>query len=184
MFLVIWLEKGFGQILQKESSHCTTLLVSVDSVSHQQLFYSLLRNNLHGRVILVLRKMYSKLKSCVQVGDRLSDDFICTVGTRQGCILSPILFVLYLNELIDMFQQDNCQGVYVNNVNCYGNMLLYADDLVILGDPVNRVEKFLRTLENFCRIWGLSVNMKRTKAIVFRNGGIVKRNEVFFILTE
>ena len=125
--------------------------------------------------------MYSKLISCVQNGKYLSDDFTCNVGTRQGCLSSPVLFVLYLNEFISMSQQDGCQGIYVNNSHPNVNMLLYADDLVIVGDQVNRVQKCLNSLERFCKIWGLHVNMKKTKVIVFRNGGIVKRNEVFYL---
>ena len=151
-----------------------------DSVPHQNLFYSLLNGNLHGRIINLLRNMYSKLKSCVQVGNSLSEDFMCMVGTRQGCNLSPILFVLYLNEFIHMSQQENCQGIFVNESHPNVNMLLYADDVVIVGDQVNRVQKCLNLLEIYCRKWGLTVNMKKTKVMVFRNGGIIRRNEVFY----
>ena len=45
-----------------------------DSIPHQHLFYSLLNNQLHGRVINVLRNMYNKLKSCVQLQDFIQTD--------------------------------------------------------------------------------------------------------------
>ena len=85
-----------------------------DSIPHKHLFYSLLHGNLHGRVITLLRNMYSKMKSGVQTENYLSDDFDCNIGTRQGCQLSPLLFVLYVNELINLVEENNCQGIYVD----------------------------------------------------------------------
>lgn len=152
-----------------------------DSVPHSHLFYSLLNSNLHGRVITLLRDMYSKLQSCVQVGDySISSDFKCGVGTRQGCMVSPILFILYLNELTQLVEECNCQGMYIDENHPNVNMLLYADDLVIVGDHVGRVQKVLNVLAEFCVRWGLKVNMAKTKAMIFRNGGIINKNEVFY----
>ncbi len=122
--------------------------------------------------------MYTKLKSCVQTEDgHLSAEFACNVGTRQGCMLSPFLFIFYLNELIQHVDDKNCQGIYLNESHPNVTLLLYADDLVIVGDHIGRVQKTLDALSEFCVKWGLKVNMSKTKCMVFRNGGIVKRNE-------
>ena len=60
-------------------------------------------------------------------------------------------------------------------------MLLYADDLVLLGDSIGNVQRLLDNLAIFCTKWGLTVNMDKTKLMVFRNGGIVTRKEnVYF----
>ena len=59
-------------------------------------------------------------------------------------------------------------------------MLMYADDLVLMGDTIGNIQKLLDTLSEFCDKWGLSVNMDKTKLMVFRNGGIVKKNEVVY----
>ena len=153
-----------------------------DSVPHQHLFYRLLNGHLslHGRVIMLLKNMYSKFVSCVRQDNHLSNQFECKTGTRQGCVISPVLFVFYLNELIVMTKEYNCQGVYVNEQHDNINLLMYADDVVLVGDQINRVQKLLNVLSKFCYKWGLEVNMGKTQAIVFRNGGIIKRNEVFY----
>lgn len=57
---------------------------------------------------------------------------------------------------------------------------MYADDLVIVGDHVGRIQKILDVLSGFCIKWGLKVNMSKTKAMIYRNGGIVKKNENFY----
>ena len=51
----------------------------------------------HGKIFTVFKSMYAQLKSCVKTPNGLSDLFLCTVGTRQGCMVSPFLFVLYIN---------------------------------------------------------------------------------------
>ena len=92
-----------------------------------------------------------------------SDFFNCSVGTRQGCMISPFLFIFYLNELVRTCAE--LPAIYINEDHKNLNMLLYADDLVIIGDQVGRVQKLLDALELFCKKWGLSVNMNKTKAI-------------------
>ena len=57
------------------------------------------------------------MKSCVQAENDLSDGFDCNIGTRQGCQLNPLLFVLYVNELIYLVEENNCQGIYVDEHN-------------------------------------------------------------------
>ena len=148
-----------------------------DTVPHLHLFYSLLKRNLHGRVVNVLRNMYSKLKSCILNDGELSENFVCNIGTRQGCMLSPFLFIFYINELVQHVGENNCQGIYLNEHNPNVNLLLYADDLVIVGDHIGRVQKILNALSGFCIKWGLRVNMSKTKCMVYRNGGIVKKYE-------
>ena len=77
--------------------------------------------------------------------------------------LSPLLFVLYVNELIHLVEENNCQGIYVDEHNPNVTMLLYADDLVLIGDQIGRVQKLLNVLSEFCYKWGMQVNMSKTK---------------------
>ena len=86
--------------------------------------------------------------------------------------------MFYLNELIKVCKQ--LPGVQING-DIEINMLLYADDLVIIGDNVGRVQRILNKLSQFCQKWGLAVNTKKTKAMIFRNGGIVKSTERFYL---
>ena len=53
--------------------------------------------------------------------------------------------------------------------------------LLMCGDHIGRLQKLLNTLHEFCNKWGLNVNMSKTKFMVFRKGGIVKRNEVLYL---
>ena len=149
-----------------------------DRIPHNHLFYMLYQKGAHGRLLQVLKDMYSKLKSCVTNGIVYSELFECSVGTRQGCIISPFLFIFYLNELIEMCR--DIPGVYLDEYHPNVNMLLYADDLVIIGKNVANVQEILNVLKVFCAKWGLDVNLSKTKAMIYRKGGIVKENERFY----
>ena len=82
-----------------------------------------------------------------------------------------------LNEFIKDCKDSDCKGIYVDEIYKDVNMLLYADDLVLVGDSIGRVQKLLNMLSDYCKKWGLKVNMGKTKMIVYRNGGIVKNCE-------
>ena len=88
--------------------------------------------------------------------------------------------MLYVNELIHLVEENNCQGIYVDEHNPNVTMLLYADDLVLIGDQIGRVQRLLNVLSEFCYKWGLQVNMSKTKVLVYRNSGIIKKNEVLY----
>ena len=55
--------------------------------------------------------------------------------------------------------------------------LMYADDIVLVGETIIQLQRKINILEQFCRKYGMKVNLDETKVMVFRNGGITaKRN--------
>jgi len=115
-----------------------------DSVPHSVLWYRLLQNGIHGKILTVLRSMYSQLKSYVKTLNGLTYFFLCTVDTRQGCMVSLFLFALYINEVVNMCKQWNCPSKYVDNVMPDFQLLVYADDIYIINDTVGRLQNQLK----------------------------------------
>ncbi len=60
-------------------------------------------------------------------------------------------------------------------------MLMYADDLTLINDTVGRIQSELNVLHRFCENYGMTVNLNKTKVIVFRNGGVLRNNEQFYL---
>ena len=151
-----------------------------DTIPHSLLFYQLMTKGLHGNVLKVLRSMYSSLQSCVRTPQGLTDFFECSRGTRQGCMLSPFLFSLYVGEIVTMLEEADCKGVFINDDIPNLTSLLFADDLAVCADTVGRLQKMIDVIAKLCDRWGLSVNMNKSKVMVFRNGGPLRLNEKWF----
>lgn len=100
--------------------------------------------------------MCSKLKSCVKGTDGLTSYFSCSIGIQQGCMVSPVLFILFLNEYITMLKE-NCKGIQIESITEV-QTLLYADDMDNVSDTVGGLQKEAEQLEIFCSLYGMRVN--------------------------
>ena len=69
-----------------------------DSVEHEKLWDALFRKGIGGNFLLVMKSLYSNLKSCIKTSKGLTDYFHCTLGTRKGCKCSPIFFSIFIND--------------------------------------------------------------------------------------
>ena len=58
-------------------------------------------------------------------------------------------------------------------------LLMYVDDIVLLGDTVLELQKNTKALEKLCDKSGMEVNLTKSKVIVFRNGGKTSKSERF-----
>lgn len=148
-----------------------------DSIPHSLLIHTLIKQGIHGRLLKILISLYDKLKACVRVKEGATDCFDCNIGTRQGCILSPFLFSLYMNELIDMLHCFECMGIYVNQEARNIMILMYADDIAQGANHVIKLQAMINVLSEFCKKWGLQINRSKTQIMVFRNGGKVAKDE-------
>ena len=57
---------------------------------------------------------------------------------------------------------------------------MFADDLNQISDMIGHLQNLIGTLEAYCCKWNMSLNLDKTKVMVFRNGGILKKNEKWF----
>ena len=96
-----------------------------DSVDYKILIDTLLSYGIKGKVLDVIKSLYAKGKSCVRGQDSLTNLCSCHCGVRQGCLLSPLLFTLFLNDLDSKINAVST-GVRLGDGNIC--TLLYDDD--------------------------------------------------------
>ena len=94
---------------------------------------------------------------------------LSNLGLKQGCPLSPILFNLYINDFGKYMQ-----GLGDEAVNLQGEPIthfFYADDLVLLSDTKEGLQKKLDRLAEFADKKDLTVNADKSKIMIFNKGG-------------
>ena len=115
--------------------------------------------------------------SCVRIGDRLTEFFDCPVGLRQGCILSPMLFSLFINEIPSSVEQQGMHGIQLLPGLVEIFLLLFADDIVLISDTPRGLQNQLDVLSSACKDLFLHINLDKTKVMVFRKGGFLGKHK-------
>jgi hypothetical protein len=140
--------------------------------------------DLHGRMIYLLQNIYSHVKAKVKSKDGLTSSFVCNLGVRQGCTLSPWLFAMYINELASEMEQSGGNGIFIHGDFHNVMLLLFADDLVPIADTPVDLQRRLNCLENYYEKWNMTVNMDKSNIIVLKNGGNLSKNEMGYFKDE
>ena len=138
-----------------------------DSVWHEGLFYKLLKINIGGHFYNLIKSLYCTSTCFIGIGENKTRSFSYSRGVRQGCILSPFLFNLYINNLPFLFENTLSEPFVLPNGTKI-NSLLYADGLILLSRSKTRLQNCLNTLSSHCKTWMLKVNPKNTKLMIFQ----------------
>ena len=97
----------------------------------------------------------------VRVNGKQSKPFHVGVGLRQGCILSPLLFIVYMNWIDKYSQADECATIG----NCKISRLLFADDLVLLSSTESGLQRALNSFADACNTAGMKISTAKTEVL-------------------
>ena len=113
--------------------------------------------------------MYNKSNCSIKLNkDLCNKPFSYNRGVRQRCVLSPILFNLFINDIPKILESKSVINSFVLPNGEKLSCLMYADDLIMLLQTATGLQKCLDVLSEFCSKWGLSVNLNKTKTMVFQ----------------
>ena len=111
-----------------------------DRVLHSGLYLKLLEKGVHSRFVKLLQCWYSCQVCVVQWKSGVGDLFQILCGVRQGSILSPILFSIYLDNVIDDLRHSGC-GLHIGSyfIGC----VVYADDIMLLSCSCQGIQRLV-----------------------------------------
>ena len=170
-------EKCFSKKGGKLYACFVDLRKAFDSVQHDSLFEIMLKIGIHGKFMKAVMAIYNEVQACVRIDDRFIDFFDCPVGVRQGCILSPELFSIFINEIATTVDEKGIHGIQLLPGLVEIFILLFADDIVLLSDTARGLQNQIDILNTACKKLSLNVNKDKTKIMVFRKGGFLGKND-------
>ncbi len=123
-----------------------------------------------GQLLEEIKSFCENASASVQVNGELSESFNVEVGVRQGCIMSPWLFNIYMDGCIremkvrvrDLGARLNVRGVEQPLV-----VGLYADDTVLLTESEGMLQRIVDKFGRVCKRRKLKVNAGKSKVMVF-----------------
>ena len=134
-----------------------------DKLWHNGLIYILNSLGLPTKIIRLLIQFLRTRSVQFKVNNTLSEKLTLKAGTPQGSPLSPLLFIIYINEIPSIFP-DFCK------------VSLYADDLAIWTNHPNfsvthnRLQTAIAGLHRWCTLWRINLNPTKSQILHFSNG--------------
>ena len=86
-------------------------------------------------------------------------------GVAQGCSLSPILFSVFINDLLKEVEEAGLGMQLCNNKSITG--ILFADDFVGVSDSRENLQKLIDAVHSYCKRWRLKANVSKSAVMVF-----------------
>lgn len=141
------------------------LAKAFDTVNHRLLLAKLEKYGIRGTVLCLLKNYLTDRAQLVKIGNHKSNSLSISTGVPQGTILGPLLFIVYINDLLSLVPE-----------NC---IVSYADDTVILSSDTTwqkteeKMNKYLLEVNNWIALNELSLNATKT---VYMAYGIYKNS--------
>ena len=142
---------------------CLDISKAFDKVNYNCLFLKLISRNAPICFINVLHNWYAKSMCRVKWGNLLSIPFSLQGGVRQGGVLSPLLFSIYVDDILKKLENFGC---YLHGTSM--SAFMYADDLILLSPSVVELQRMV----DLCCVEfeGLDLQLNCSKSVCMRIG--------------
>jgi exonuclease III len=135
-----------------------------DRMNHYALLIKLMERKLPNGLVTILEQWFCWSQTCVKWGSCSSYFFPLKAGVRQGGVLSPLLFSVYIDGVVDKIRACNV-GCHIFSLNVC--IFLYADDIVLLAPTITGLQLLLNTCENELNYLDMQINVKKSLCIRF-----------------
>ena len=125
------------------------------------------RRGIRGKFFRILRLLYASTPSILKIGGYRTRVFYLSKGVRQGCLLSPLLSVLFFDDLTREVKQlgvghlDELLGEIIT-------MLLFADDIILLADSPEALQYLIDAVVRYAAAWRFEMSASKSKVMIFK----------------
>ncbi|VDP35171.1 unnamed protein product [Schistosoma curassoni] len=137
-----------------------------DSVDRRTLWKLLRHYGVSEKIVNIIRNLYDGLQCKVVHGGQLTDSFQVRTGVRQGCLLSPFLFLLVVDWIMKTSTSEGKHGTEWTAQNQLDN-LDFADDLALLSHTHEQMQIKIASVEAVTSSVGLNIHKANTKTLKY-----------------
>ena len=124
--------------------------------------------NISTNLIQVIKNLYNKATSAVLFNGSIGDWFRTIIGVRQGCLLSPTLFNIFLEKIMTDALEDHEGTVSIGGRTITN--LRFADDIDGLAGEDEELAKLVECLNKASTANGMEISAKKTKLMTNTSG--------------
>src|SRR5207247_520212 len=134
-----------------------------DRVRHDKLAEVMVKAGIPDLERRLIINLYWRQHAAVRWDGEVSREVGVERGVRQGCVISPMLFNLY-SEFMIQEAMEGVEGIRFGGVNITN--LKYADDAVLVAEKRRKMQKMIDRLNTTCKAYGMEINVKKTKVMI------------------
>ena len=141
-----------------------------DRIDRNAMWRVLEMYGINDNLLRAIKSFYNGSDACVRVCRKMSDWFSVKVGLRQGCVMSPWLFNIFMDGVMREVREkvgDVGVKLWDNSRRCKWKIewLMFADDTVLVGDSEEKLQMLVREFGNVCKRRKLTVNVNKSKTM-------------------
>ena len=140
-----------------------------DRVWHKALFKIMRAHGIEARIVDLIEALYATTEAAIVVGSTITDWFTTSVGVRQGCLLSPCLFNVFLEYIMSDALEEFDGSVCIGGM-CVTN-LRFADDIDLIASSVEELMDLTEHVDTSATRLGMQINASKTKSMAAPEGG-------------
>ena len=133
-----------------------------DRVPRDLMWECLGEYGVDDELVRAIASLYKSCKACVRANGVKSRSFTVGTGLRQGCVLSPLLFIIFMDRIVKRSRGAEC--VKIGDVKVA--RLLFADDLVILASSQADIQSALDRFAAECEASSMKISVAKSEVMV------------------
>ncbi|KAL1458712.1 hypothetical protein WDU94_008838 [Cyamophila willieti] len=135
-----------------------------DRVKHEKMVDILEKIGIDAKDLNLITNLYWNQTAVLRVDGELTEEVKIQRGVRQGCIISPILFNIYSEQIFREALENIEEGIPINGVRV--NNIRYADDTIIFADTLQGLQTLMDRVVEVSAQYGLEMNTSKTKLLI------------------
>ena len=132
--------------------------------------------NISANLVQTIEQLYDKATSEVQMNGSIGEWFRTTVGVRQGCLLSPTLFNIFLEQIMSDALEEHDGKVSIGSKNITN--LQFANGIDAPAEEKQELEALVESLDKTCTRYKIEISAEKTKLMANSANGIQREIKV------